>query len=198
MQEQDIKRPKRVKEAKGQLSRKEWLAAARKQLIRHGIEGLKVDTLAKKIGVTRGSFYWHFTSRSDLLSALLQHWEDTNNAPMLTAIEAAAMRGNKDDFGKVIGALWMDEARYSPDFDSAVRNWAKRDRAVAEAVYRVDDARIEAFRRMFEAYGFEGDRALIRARVTYFHQVGYHALRIRESKAERNRLGPLYDEILLE
>jgi AcrR family transcriptional regulator len=183
---------------KGQLSRKDWLLAARDQLTKEGIEGLKIDKLAKKMEVTRGSFYWHFESRDELLRALIQHWEDVNNIPLLAAIEAAAANGERADFGRIIGDLWLDETRYSSAFDSAIRSWAKRDKQVARVVHRVDDTRIDAFRKMFEAYGYDGDRALIRARIVYFHQVGYYALQMRESVEERRRLGPLYDEILLD
>jgi AcrR family transcriptional regulator len=181
----------------GRLTVEDWIKAARGALIKSGIDGTKVDLLARKLKVTRGSFYWHFENRAALLGALLEHWEATNNAPMLGAIGRAGERGDRADFAASVGRLWADEKDYSPAYDSAVRDWARTDAKAAAAVHRVDAQRIEALRRMFEAYGFAGDEALVRARITYFHQVGYYALKFRESPADRERLGPVYDQVLL-
>ena len=57
-----------------QLSREDWTEAARKQLVAAGIEEVKVDRLARKMKVTRGSFYWHFKNRKDLLDSVLRVW----------------------------------------------------------------------------------------------------------------------------
>ncbi len=186
--------PRRIRR---RLATTDWIKAARTALIKNGIDGTKVDLLAKTLKVTRGSFYWHFEDRAALLRAVLAHWEATNNAAMLAAIAAAWARGDRADFADSVGRLWADEKDYSPAYDSAVRDWARTDAKVAAAVHRVDAQRIDAFRQMFEAYGFAGDVALVRARITYFHQVGYYTLALRESRADRDRLAPLYDEILL-
>ena len=179
------------------LTRENWIAAARRALTEGGIEAVKVDLIARKLGVTRGGFYWHFTDRADLLRGLLQHWEDVNTEPLLKAIKAAGVRGVKEDFDPTVGRLLMEEKEFSPAFDSAVRSWAQSDRLVQEAVHRVDGRRISAFQSMFEKYGFEGDVALVRARIIYFHQIGYYALAIKETLEQRRQLMHLYDEILI-
>lgn len=179
------------------LSREDWINAARTMLVESGIDGVKVDLLAKRINVTRGSFYWHFEDRDSLLDALLHLWEASNTEPMLAAIKAAGAKGDRNDFDQTVGRLWIDETDFDPAFDSAIRDWARTDPMVAEAVHRIDDIRVAAFAEMFKSYGFDEDEAEVRGRITYYHQVGYYTLGIRESTAERGRLATLYDKVLL-
>ena len=116
---------------------------------------------------------------------------------LLKAIAAAGARGLKEDFGPTVGRLLTEEKEFSPTFDSAVRNWAHADALVREAVESVDERRLAAFQLMFEAYGYDGEVALVRARIIYFHQIGYYALAIKETLEQRMHLLHLYDEILI-
>ena len=174
----------------GAFGRDEWLNAARKALIKGGIDQVKVERLSKQVKVARSSFYCSFSSRGDLLDALLDHWEATNTGPMLRAIDAAITEGPKGIFR--LTQLWIDEREFSPAYDTAVRNWGSKDPKVAAVVRAVDDKRIAAMTRLMQVFGFEGDEALVRARVLYFHQVGYYSLNIRDRTEERLRLLPIY------
>src|SRR5690349_5495624 len=63
-----------------------WLAIARQHLVRYGVSSVKVERLAKALGVTRGGFYWHFKNLDDLLSSLLSDWEVNNSSAWLRAL----------------------------------------------------------------------------------------------------------------
>jgi AcrR family transcriptional regulator len=172
------------------LSAQDWIKAARAAFIDGGIEAVKVDRLALSLGVTRGSFYWHFRSRAALLDALLRDWADSNTTPIVRAVEAAGDDGHARMLALI--RTWIDETNFSPAYDSAVRDWARRSQRVAAAVRRIDARRIALLDSTFRRFGYPPDEALIRARVTYFHQVGYYALAIRETKRKRLALLPLY------
>ncbi|MCC7273008.1 MAG: TetR/AcrR family transcriptional regulator [Alphaproteobacteria bacterium] len=177
--------------ARGQrLVRADWIEAARGALVAGGIASVKVDRLAAGLGVTRGSFYWHFVGRSELLEALLRHWEATNTAPMEQAVAAAGPDGHAR-FAALV-RLWIDEVAFSPAYDAAVRDWARHAPAAAAAVRRIDDRRIALLAGIFADLGYAGTDAFVRARVAYFHQVGYYALAIREPHARRLDLMPYY------
>lgn len=176
------------------LSRADWIDAARFALTQGGVAAVKVDRLADALGVTRGSFYWHFANRDALLSALLEHWEATNTESMERAVAAAAPDGQAQ-FSAVV-RLWIDEVDFSPSYDAAVRDWARHDAEVARTVHRVDDRRIALLVGVFEALGYVGVDAFIHARVAYFHQVGYYALEIHETREVRLALLPHYYRIL--
>ena len=72
------------------VTRQDWLNAARAVLKQNGVEAVKVADLAGQLQVSRSSFYWYFKDRTDLLNALLQHWQDTNTAAMEAQANAPA------------------------------------------------------------------------------------------------------------
>ena len=176
-------------------SREDWLEAARMTLIEGGVDKVKVEPLAAVLGVTTGSFYHHFRRRQDLLDAVLQHWEVENTAPLFRAVHAAGP--NPDSQLDALIDAWIAESDYDPDYDSAVRDWARGSELAEAAVRRVDDRRVELLKGIFLGFGYDPERAFIRARVTYFHQVGQYAMKIVEDPVVRQRQRGLYREILV-
>lgn len=170
-----------------------WVEAARDNLIVGGEARVKIEPLARTIGVTTGSFYWHFKDRQELLDALLQHWETHNSRAMFEAVTSE--RDARRQFERLV-QVWLDERDYDPAYDAAVRDWARTSPKVAAAVRRVDEQRIELLHDIFRRLGYLEPDALVRARITYFHQVGYYALHISETPEERRRLLPSYIAIL--
>jgi AcrR family transcriptional regulator len=175
------------------LETRDWVAAARAMLIEDGIGLLKIDRLAKSLGVTRGGFYWRFRNHQDLLDHLLDHWIQENSAQFIAAIDGPGKPNER--FRRWIQVV-LDEESYSPDFDTAVRSWSRVSRKVADGVHTVDDQRIAALTRLFEDAGNAPDEAFVRARITYFHQVGYYAMGMKESRRRRKELSELYYRIL--
>lgn len=177
------------------LDRSEWIALARSALIKDGIAGVRVEPLAAKLGVTTGSFYHHFKNRGELLSELISDWELTNTRGMIEAV-----RDHVDDPYKQMHALnrvWIDEIQFDPAYDSAMRDWARASAKVEKVVRRVDDERIALLTGIYQSIGYRNPEAMVRARILYFHQVGYYALHIKESHEERMKLLPYYERALL-
>jgi len=175
--------------------REAWIEAARSALISGGVAAVRIELLAKTLSLTTGSFYWHYKDRDDLFRELLKDWEITNS----TALFRAAADAGDDPRAKMsaIVDVWIEERGYSPAYDAALRDWARISKAAETAVRRVDRKRIALLKQVFIALGYEQRRAFIRARITYFHQLGYYAMRINESREIRRRLKPLYIEALL-
>jgi AcrR family transcriptional regulator len=176
------------------LGRDAWLRIARETLIREGIRGIEIGKLARKLRVTRGGFYWFFTARQQLLDELLVDWERTNNAAFKAILESPGPQGMPQL--ERLARMLVDEAGFSPAYDSAVRDWARVSRKVASTVRRVDEQRIALLARVYRAMGHAEDEAFVRARIFYFHQVGYYAMDVRESREQRLRLLPLYTKAL--
>jgi AcrR family transcriptional regulator len=176
-----------------QLSREDWLKAARLAMVSSGIGDVKVDRLAKKLGVTRGSFYWHFKDHKDLLDALLQDWE-VRNQYEIAQVRTRWARSDPD-LSEIV-AIWLGADPTFPAYDMAIRIWARKSPEVAAAVNRVDDAWVGLIEELFRREHFDEDEVFVRARVVYFHQIGYHALAIREDLDERLRLAPFYYKAL--
>lgn len=175
------------------LTRADWISVARKVLIKTGIDEVKVDRLAKRMKVTRGSFYWHFDDRQALLDALLEDWRGRN----IREIDEIKARwaDTPPDFSEVV-RIWLGEDPLVVQFDMAIRAWAKKTAAVAKLVHQIDDAWVALLQDFFARTGLGPDESMVRARVVYFHQIGYYALAIEEDVAVRARLVPIYYEVL--
>jgi AcrR family transcriptional regulator len=163
----------------------DWIGAALAVLAESGIEAVQITALARRLGVTRGSFYWHFANREALLEALVAEWRALNTGVML---EAVADTGTLEDGILALFAVWVDHTRFDPRLDQAIRDWARHDPGLRATVAAEDDARVAAIADFFGRHGFAPTEAFIRARVLYFTQVSYYALDIgaREPLAERS------------
>jgi AcrR family transcriptional regulator len=189
------KRPKPAgrKSARPVLGRTEWLAAARILLIADGIDGVKVDRLAKMLKVTRGGFYWRFSDLQDLLGDLIEDWRTTNGPLMVAPLKVP---GRPMDQFRALAHLWIEESDYNPGYDMAVRAWARIDKSIAPIVQTIDQYRVDALRDWFLSAGYLPEDALVRAQIVYYHQVGFYALDVKISKAERYRRLEKYVEAL--
>lgn len=176
-----------------EITEAEWIAAAREVLIAEGVAAIKVDRLARRLGVTRGGFYWRFAGLPALLAGLLADWRDTNSVAVLAAL--AGPESPRRRFRNLM-RVWIEEAGYSPAYDSAVREWGRTDPIVAATVAEVDERRLAAFERLFRDAGCTPREALVRARITYYHQVGYYALGVQEAREQRWALSATYRRVL--
>jgi len=176
------------------LSPQDWLAAAEKRLISGGIDSVKIGLLAKDLGVTRGSFYWHFKDRDHLLDVMLASWHSFSLGIFDDLLLKEGSCG-MDEFLRLVH-LWIDEEQFDAGLEAAIRDWARVSEDVAEVVKDVDEGRIKAIKRIFLDFGYEDDEAFIRARITYFHQVGYYTIGYNETLDERMALLPLYVSVL--
>lgn len=124
------------------LSREDWLRAARLALIRGGPGAVRVEVLARRLRVTKGSFYWHFKDRDDLLNALLREWEEETETVFgeLLARPSAhdALRYLTEYLHK---SLSSPLGEYPPDF--AILNWAATSPKVAKRISRIERQRID-------------------------------------------------------
>ena len=174
---QKAKRPKtppRKAESKdSRLTREEWLRQALNVLEAHGPGSLNIQRLVDALGVSRGSFYWHFTNRADFVHALLDYWHDEYTAPVPGLIESIAGT-DKEKFLVFVHAI---HERDLTRFDMPIRSWAMQDPDVAERLMRTDRFRLKFTTSLFVKMGFNPHQASLRARacVAYFI-MGEHLL----------------------
>jgi AcrR family transcriptional regulator len=175
------------------LTREDWIAAARKTLAVSGVDDVKVDRLSREMKVTRGSFYWHFKGRNDLLDALLHDWE-VRNLQQIDYLRAAWAEEGPDL--AYVNVIYLGGDQLYPAFDMSIRIWARKSAVVAAAVGRIDDLWIGALTDLFVMQGVEETEAFVRGRINYFHQVGYYALALKETVEVRAHLVPYYYKVL--
>lgn len=171
-------------------SREVWLAAAREAFLDSGIEAVKIQPLASRLGLSRTSFYWFFADRDAVLQALLDDWDETNTKRLVQASEAFAETITEAALN-VIG-VFLPGGGFEPKLDLAIRGWAHQSDAVAATVNAADDLRLSAIRVMFERFGYPADEGDVRARTMYLVQIGYISMQVQEDLSLRLTRIPNY------
>lgn len=171
-------------------SREVWLEAAKAAFLEGGVDAVKVQPLGAALGLSRTSFYWFFKDRAALLEALLALWEETNTHALTGASSAYAETISEAVLNLL--SVFLDETRFQPRFDMAVRGWAHQSDPVKARVAEADATRLEAIRAMFLRFGFDAAEADVRARTVYLVQIGYISMQVRETLEERLTRVPAY------
>lgn len=170
-----------------------WLDAAYDRLISGGVEAVKIMPLAKALGLSRTSFYWHFADRDALLAAIVARWQAQNTGNLVARCAAPA--------NSICAAVynlfdcWIDADLFDAKLDLAIRNWAQNDAALRVQVDAADATRISAISDMFQRFGYRETEAGTRAHTMIFTQVGYYAMQLGESVETRLRRMPPYVEV---
>jgi AcrR family transcriptional regulator len=145
-----------------------WLLAGLDALRKGGVGAVRVERLAGDVGVTKGSFYWHFRDRGALLDALLEFWSRE-----MTDAEFERIQTLRGGLAARLLALAEDVLEKGMGrYDPAVRAWGRSDRKVAAAVAQVDRRRVRALTGFFEEGGFGAAEARTRARLFYTFLLG--------------------------
>jgi AcrR family transcriptional regulator len=152
--------------------RSRWIEEGLRALAAGGPDAVRVEVLAQALGVTKGGFYGQFADRNALLEEMLDTWERNSTDEVLERVE----RRGGDVRAKLrrAGALTFS-AELLP-IDLAVRDWARRDQAVAERLRRVDNRRMGYLRQLFSAICRDQDEAEARSILAFSLVIGHHFL----------------------
>jgi AcrR family transcriptional regulator len=162
-----------------------WIDAATAVLVDRGIDHVRVDVLAAELQVTRGSFYWHFRDREDLLRRVLNAWAE-RTTEQLTQRLASASTDARMQLRDVISLPFRGRsAARAARIELAIRAWARRDEMARAAVDAADAARIGYHEQIFQALGFALAEARSRAFLLYAYEVAESLLHRQGSAAQR-------------
>jgi AcrR family transcriptional regulator len=167
------------------LTESDWVEAATDILVKENVRGIRIDTLCQKLGVTKGSFYWHFKTRADLLTAMLKSWQRRMTLNVIQTIS----RTNETGFSRLRNLMALPRMPRSPAFaqvEMSIRDWGRRVDLPREAVEEVDHIRLEYFAELFRTEGFSEEEARSRAYLSYCLMMGDSIL--------HKTLKPLSDE----
>ncbi len=153
------------------LTEADWVETATGILVDENVRGITIDALCGRLGVTKGSFYWHFKGRTELLAALLANWrrrmttniidrlgqQDGDATQRLTALFELTRRPKSANFARV---------------EESVRDWARRADLAKDAVGEVDQTRLAYFRELLQAHGLDPETAERRAYIAYAIMMG--------------------------
>ncbi len=157
-----------VIEKKEKASREDWLLATLDVLRERGIEGVKVVAIARRLGLTSGSFYWHFKNIKDLLDAVLAYWEEALTGHIIE--DALKFEGPPEERIRLLMQQVIREDASRPD--GAIAVWAKSDADAALSYKRAMDRRFEFSAWLFQEAGFEPKEAEVRGRMMVMTLMG--------------------------
>jgi AcrR family transcriptional regulator len=162
------------------LTRQNWIDQGLKTLAETGVETVRVEPLAKAMGVTKGSFYWHFKNREELLEAILQEWVKLQTNSIIERVEAKG-----GDAAQKL--LYLFELAVQDDgrAENAIRAWATSDAKIIAVLDRVDHRRLTYTKDLFLQVGFSPFEAMVRARMAYYALVGEFTIGTRSDQTER-------------
>ncbi|WP_433567733.1 TetR/AcrR family transcriptional regulator [Nocardia sp. CA-151230] len=153
--------------------REKWIDAGLGALATGGVDSVRIEVLAKTLGVTKGGFYGYFADREALLTAMLETWEQEAVDDVLAEVEQAD--GNALDKAQLAGRLTFSGDRLLP-IDLAIRDWARRDAAVAERLRRVDNRRMDLLRDAIGTVCSDPDEVEARSLLAFCTAIGSHFL----------------------
>jgi AcrR family transcriptional regulator len=171
-------------------SQEGWLEAAYDALLESGVESVKILPLAKRLNLSRTSFYWFFKDREELLGALIARWRDKNTGNLVKQSEAYAETLAEAMLN--VFDCWVNKELFDSQFEFAVRSWALQSPEIQAEVHEADQTRMEAIGRMFMRFGYDEVPADVRARTTYLVQIGYISMQSREDITLRMKRIPEY------
>ena len=145
--------------------------------------------LAEKLGLSRTSFYWHFTDREALLSGLIARWQSRNTANLVAQAEKPAKTITEASLN--LCDCWITPELFDSRLEFAIRTWALTDAALGKTLAEADEARIAAIKAMFLRFAYPEPEADIRAHTIYLTQIGYISMRFEEPiEARLDRIPP--------
>jgi AcrR family transcriptional regulator len=174
-------------------SRDVWLKAAYELLLEAGVDAVKILPLAKKLNLSRTSFYWFFENREELLASLIALWREKNTGNIVKQANAYAET--------IVEALlnvsdcWFDNGLFDSKLEFAVRSWALQSPEVQAEVHKADRRRLKALAGLFGRFGHDDLSADVRARTVYLLQIGYITMQTSEAMPLRMKRMPKYIEV---
>jgi AcrR family transcriptional regulator len=170
-----------------EVTRDSWIEAGLAAIARHGVEGVRVEVLAKDLGVTKGGFYRRFRDRAALLDGILQNW----SAGRIAAIEQQTSLDGATARDRLRALIRLYSERMNTAgmaIELAIRQWARSDEAAATAVARVDAARLKNVGQLYRATGLSAEQADAQAFLFYCFIFGQSLLFPERGQRKRAQL----------
>jgi AcrR family transcriptional regulator len=150
--------------------RRRWIEEGLRALAAGGPDAVRIEPLAKALGVTRGGFYWHFDDRAALLEEMLDTWERASTDEVIERVE----REGGDARAKLRRAGALTFSDWLLPIDLAVRDWARRDPKVGERLRRVDNRRMDYLRLLFGTLCGDDEELEARSMLAFTLLIGNH------------------------
>jgi AcrR family transcriptional regulator len=165
-------------------SRQDWVREGLRRLAVHGVDGVRVEPLAKDLGVTKGSFYWHFADREALLDAMLEDWSAWATEDVIVRADQAG----SEPLERLERLMEIVLEFFDGDLEFELRAWARRDERAARIFEQVDRRRTSYVRDLFREEGFDAAESETRAFLLYSTLFGNYLIPKAHGRSSRKRV----------
>lgn len=141
------------------LTREDWIQAACRKLIKESIDTVRVDVLAKELNITRGSFYYHFKSRQELLESLLTHWRVQATENIIHQLGNPSYSPEQRLEHLLNLPFHGQTASEAADLELAIRAWARRNESAQQVIEEVDSLRLKYIESLLRQVGYDSQSA---------------------------------------
>ena len=149
------------------LAAEDWIRAALDVMVEEGIGGVKIQRLCDRLGVTKGSFYWHFADLDAFLGEVARMWaEDGAQLP-------GSLDAEPDPDHRLLLAMRLFADPRNRNLARAMRDWAQNDERARAAIRKADEGMFEQVRSALVRRGFDEEEAEVRAKILYYSGVGF-------------------------
>ncbi|WP_313515956.1 TetR/AcrR family transcriptional regulator [Pseudomonas sp.] len=179
------------------LTREDWIDAAQSVLVKSGVDAVRVDTLAKELNITRGSFYYHFKSRGELLEGILGSWRARATEDVIQHLRNAKTSPHHQLQRLLELPFHGQTAREAAAIELGIRAWARRDTKARQAIDEVDRHRLSYIESLLmHGINDEGE-ARDRAYLIYAYQISLSLLHSDDTPQERLERNARMSRILI-
>jgi AcrR family transcriptional regulator len=174
------------------LTREDWVHDALEVLQERGVDGVKIVVIAKRLGVTSGSFYWHFKALRDLLECILDFWE----TELTDAIIAEAREFTELPDQRILDLMRQVIEHDATVYDHAILIWARTDPVARETLDRAMRKRLDFAGWMFKQAGFSNRQAAIRGRLMVGYLMGESSVSLKSNSKWKNIIGEEFEVLI--
>ncbi|MEE9375407.1 MAG: TetR/AcrR family transcriptional regulator [Rhizobiaceae bacterium] len=155
----------------------DWIGAAFRSLTKHGSKGIRAESIARDLKVSKGSFYWHFKDVPALKKAMLDHWKQSATEAIISQAEDGKSTPAEQLKFVVNAATGNNNASYGGVLaETAIRDWARYDKLAGKTVLAVDKKRLTYLEVLFTNHGTKPKRARSNSAILYGALIGLEGL----------------------
>ena len=158
-----------------------WIQQGLRALAEGGPDAIRIEGLARELGVSKGGFYWHFDDRQALLTHMLDAWERVGVDEVIAVVEGAG----GDARAKLARLFSLASSAEGGKIELAVRDWARREAGVRRRLRRVDNRRMDYMRSLFREFCPDEDEVEARCVMTMALFIGMHFMAVDHGQRSR-------------
>lgn len=163
------------------LTANDWVEIAEYELAKAGISAVRVEPLAKKLKVTKGSFYWHFSGRQELFQKILTNWRTRSTNAIIERLSDSDLSHKAQLKQLFLIPQKNSKQNHAAALERAIRNWSQSDSNVTKTTKEVDNHRLKFISGNFEKLGYSKQKATLKAACFYYTMQGVRAVGIDDS-----------------